>query len=284
MTRLQPFFSTIEQSIGYLHLTEIQKIVRKELKGKSGIYGFLCKTNNKLYIGSSIDLSTRFNKHIKGFKSNILLQRAINKYNLQDFIFIIFEYCEPEEVISREQHFFDLLIPEFNILKTAGSSLGYTHTPETLAQISGENHHFYGKNHIPETLVLMSEINKGENNPMYNKIHSAETKALISEALTGKNNPNFGKIFSTETKAKMSEARLGKVHSAEAKAKMSLAKGGTIFVHDVHGSLLITFSSTREAGKYFNSSHSTISNYVKNGKLFQNQWIFSTNKDNSASS
>jgi len=160
MTRLQPFFSTIEQSIGYLHLAEIQKIIKKELKGKSGIYGFLCKTNNKLYVGSSIDLSTRFNKHIKGFKSNILLQRAINKYKLQDFIFIIFEYCGPEEVISREQHFFDILIPEFNILKTAGSSLGYTHTPETLAQISGEN----GKNHIPETLVLMSEANKGENN------------------------------------------------------------------------------------------------------------------------
>ena len=50
MTRLQPFFSTIEQSIGYLHLAEIQKIIRKELKGKSGIYGFLSKTNNKLYI------------------------------------------------------------------------------------------------------------------------------------------------------------------------------------------------------------------------------------------
>jgi len=112
----------------------------------------------------------------------------------------------------------------------------------------------------------------------------AETKVLMSEALTGKNNPNFGKTFSTEIKAKMSEAHKGKVHSAEAKAKMSLAKGDTIFVHDIHGSLLITFSSTREAGKYFNSSHSTISNYVKNGKLFKNQWIFSTIKGNSASS
>ena len=81
----------------------------------------------------------------------------------------------------------------------------------------------------------------------------------------------------------MSEAHLGKTHSAEAKAKMRLAKGGTIFVHDIHGLFVNTFSSTREAGKYFNCSHSTINSYVKNGKLFQNQWIFSRIKDNSAS-
>jgi excinuclease UvrABC nuclease subunit len=101
MTRLQPFFSTIELTIGYLNLAEIQKIIKKELKNKSGIYGFFCKTNNKLYIGSSVQLSNRFYKHINGTKSNILLQRAINKYNLQDFIFIIFEYCEPECLINK---------------------------------------------------------------------------------------------------------------------------------------------------------------------------------------
>lgn len=65
---------------------------------------FFCKTKNKLYIGSSINLSTRFNQHVNGLNSNVLLQRegapagraraAINKYNLQEFIFIIFGYCE----------------------------------------------------------------------------------------------------------------------------------------------------------------------------------------------
>jgi hypothetical protein len=100
MTRLQPFFSTIEISMSYLHLAEIQKILKKELKNKSGIYGFICKTNNKLYIGSSIKLSIRFNKHINGIQSNILLQRAINKYNLQDFIFIIFEYYKLKQLLS----------------------------------------------------------------------------------------------------------------------------------------------------------------------------------------
>mgnify|MGYP001556742684 CR=1 FL=1 len=81
MTRLQPFFSTIELPMGYLHLAGIQKLIKKELKNKPGIYTFICKSNDKLYIGSSIDLSSRSNKHINRFQSNILLQRAINKYN-----------------------------------------------------------------------------------------------------------------------------------------------------------------------------------------------------------
>jgi group I intron endonuclease len=119
MTRLQPFFTTTESSVGYLHLAEIQKIIKEELKNKSGIYAFICNSNNKLYIGSSEQLSYRFNRQIKGYNSNILLQRAINKYNLHDFIFIILEYCEPDKLILREQFYIDSLKPEFNILKVA---------------------------------------------------------------------------------------------------------------------------------------------------------------------
>jgi hypothetical protein len=51
------FFSTIKLSIGYLYLAKIQKIIKEELKGKFGIYGFLSKINNKLYIGFSIKLN-----------------------------------------------------------------------------------------------------------------------------------------------------------------------------------------------------------------------------------
>jgi|SRR5690348_7704792 hypothetical protein len=116
ISRLKPFFSTIEIFIGSLHLTEIPLIIKKELEGKSGIYGFFCKTTGKLYIGSSVQLSERFNRHVKGARSNVLLQNAINKYNIHDFIFIVFEYCEPEDLILREQIYIDSLKPEFNIL------------------------------------------------------------------------------------------------------------------------------------------------------------------------
>jgi group I intron endonuclease len=234
MARLQLFFSIIELSMGYLHLAEIQDIVRKELRFKSGIYGFICKTNNKLYIGSSIDLSSRFNNHIKGLQSNILLQRAINKYELQDFIFIVFEYCEPEELLSREQFYLDELRPDFNILKVAGSSLGFTLT--------------------------------------------LEAKAKLRDANLGEKNPNYGKTGytpSAETRAKMRQANLGKILSAETRAKISAAQGTAILVYSKEYIIVNTFSSTREAAKYFNCSHPTITNYITTGKLFQKQWFLS---------
>lgn len=179
MTRLQPFFSTIELSMGYLNLAGIQKITKEELKNKSGIYGFICKTNNKLYLGSSKTLSTRFSNHVNGTQSNILLQRAINKYNLQDFIFVVFEYCEAEELIFREQFYINTLEPEFNILKIAGSSLGFILTPEAKAKLRdanlGEKNPNFGKTGLTpsaETRVKMSQANKG-------KSLSAETRAKI---------------------------------------------------------------------------------------------------------
>lgn len=142
MTKLQPFFF-IEMFTGSLHLTEIRLITKQELKDKSGIYGFIPKPTSKLYIGSSVQLPTRFNNHIKGTRLNIKLQNAINKYKLENLIF--FEYCDPEELLSREQFYLDTLQPELNILKTAGSLLGYKHSEESLAKFSGENNPMYGE-------------------------------------------------------------------------------------------------------------------------------------------
>lgn len=172
MKRLQPF-STMEIFIGSLHITEIYLITKLELKGKSGIYGFLCKTTGKLYIGSSINLSSRFCDHIKGIQSNVKLQNAINKYNLHDFIFIVFEYCEAENLITREQIYLDSLQPEFNILKTAGSSLGFKHTEDSKTRMS----------------KAQKNIDRlGVNNPrgMLDKSHSEKTKTLISLSMSGR--------------------------------------------------------------------------------------------------
>jgi group I intron endonuclease len=255
MSRLQLFFSTIEQSIGYLHLAEIQKIIKKEFKNKPGIYGFLSKSTNKFYIGSSIDLSTRFNKHIKGFQSNILLQNAINKYNLQDFIFVVFEYCEPKELISREQFYIDNIKPEYNINPKAGSSLGYIHTEESIAKMSD-------KKLSVETKLKMSLAKLGENHPRFGLAHSEETKALMSLALSGQNHPMHGKS-----------------HSDKSKNKISINNGTPIFVYRNEGLIYInSFPSAIKAGEHFNVSYHTVLKYAKSGKLFKNEWILSISK------
>jgi group I intron endonuclease len=41
------------------------------------------------------------------------------KYGSAKFSVEILEYCEPSEVFKREQYYFDLVKPEYNILKIA---------------------------------------------------------------------------------------------------------------------------------------------------------------------
>ena len=44
----------------------------------------------------------------------------------------IIEYCSPEDLIKREQYYLQGLKPDYNILKTAGSLLGFKHSKATI--------------------------------------------------------------------------------------------------------------------------------------------------------
>lgn len=104
-------------------------------RNKAGIYRWVNCTNNKTYIGSSTNLSERF---LDYFQSRVLLKNktpihnALLKYGYSGFRLEILEYCEREKAISREQYYFDLLKPDYNVLKIAGSSLGYKHRESTI--------------------------------------------------------------------------------------------------------------------------------------------------------
>jgi group I intron endonuclease len=67
-------------------------------------------------------------------KRNMLIHKALLKYEYSEFRLDILEFCNKEEAISREQYFLDLLNPEYNILKFEGSSLGHLHSSETRAK------------------------------------------------------------------------------------------------------------------------------------------------------
>jgi group I intron endonuclease len=54
--------------------------------------------------------------------------------NIKDWEEIL-EFCDRSDAISREQYYIDLCKPEYNILKIAGSSLGYLHTEDALAKL-----------------------------------------------------------------------------------------------------------------------------------------------------
>jgi len=81
---------------------------------------------------TSINLSKRltnyFNySYITDPRRNMLIHKALLKYGYSKFLLEILEYCDPSDVLVREQYYIDVLKPEYNILKKAGSSLGFNH-------------------------------------------------------------------------------------------------------------------------------------------------------------
>jgi len=61
----------------------------------------------------------------------MLISRSIVKNGYSDFSVKILEYCTPDKVIEREQYYLDHLKPQYNILKRAGSLLGFKHSSES---------------------------------------------------------------------------------------------------------------------------------------------------------
>ena len=93
--------------------------------------------------------SIRFlEKEIK--KNNSIIYRSLFKHGYSSFSLEIIEYCDKSEIIPREQYYIDQLKPEYNILLTAGSSLGFKHSLETIAK-------FKGRKHSDETKAKMRE-------------------------------------------------------------------------------------------------------------------------------
>jgi len=60
----------------------------------------------------------------------------------------IIEYCSPKDLINREQYYLQSLKPDYNILKTAGSLLGFKHSEATIEII--RNAKLGKKNHKPQ--------------------------------------------------------------------------------------------------------------------------------------
>ena len=78
-----------------------------------GIYKIINIINNKCYVGSSINIISRWNQHKKDLKSNkhhsIKLQRSYNKYGENNFKYEIIEECEKGLLLIREKYNIDLL-------------------------------------------------------------------------------------------------------------------------------------------------------------------------------
>lgn len=106
--------------------------IKKTLNALAGTYICINLINSKTYVGSaSINcMFRRYSAHLSlrnDRAGSLLVNRAVFKYGLMIFAFIVIETTEQVknrlEILRIEQKYIDLLKPEYNIAKIAGSRL-----------------------------------------------------------------------------------------------------------------------------------------------------------------
>lgn len=155
-----------------------------------GIYKITSPTE-RIYIGQSRDIKTRFNRYFKMHKSNITqirLWRSFKKYGVKNHKFEIVEECKFEDLNKRERYWQD----NYNVLSKKGlncilqetDNLTRQYTKECLIKRSGENHWIFGRKHSKERIRR-------------NKISEAIRKPVLQLDL----NDNVIKEYSSLTEA-----------------------------------------------------------------------------------
>jgi group I intron endonuclease len=190
--------NNIQAEAKFIDIKNSKSDILLNIKDKSGVYMFFNLINGNYYIGSSINLARRFRIHLNSVNSvKLPLPIAINKYGPNNFVFLILKYCERIEDIclGLEQYYLDLYKPKYNILKIAGSSMGFKHSPETLAKlkyIHASKLHPKYKNKVIEQTQTLTCISLN--------------KYLVEHGHHNKNNlliPNIGVVPNAETKIVM---------------------------------------------------------------------------------
>ena len=136
---------TIVPAVIYTNAGVQKEQILEENRGKAGISRWTNLKNGNFYVGSAVDLSKRLYLYYNSYqltKVNMVINKALNKHKHSNFTLEILEYCEKENVITREQYYLDLFAesPKYNILPIAGSSLGYKHSEETLIKMRERKH------------------------------------------------------------------------------------------------------------------------------------------------
>ncbi len=237
-------------------------------------------------MGSSKNLSNRFKAYYSTSnmerivnKEKSIIYKAILKYGHNNFSLDILEYCEIDVLIGKEQYYIDLLKPEYNILKIAGSRLGHKLYEKTKNKLSISNR---GKKHTYETRMKISESLKSKANML------PETRLKLSSRSPGVSVKVFDKsgnlLFEFQTinsAANYFGVSSSTIRSIEKRGasydnyiyKFEVKDTG-IWVYDNNKKFIKTLNSINKISKLYNIPPTTVSRYIKSGKLYKNYFYF----------
>lgn len=177
--RLQSFLDkhNIKPVMVFEDLTnpDTKKLAYRTLKPFSGIYLVVNLVNGKYYIGSAVTGNTymRLHKHLFSKMGNVLVGKAVEKYGLENFVFLVLELVPQQDkvdvkkLLEREDHYILSFKPEYNIAPLATNSVGWKHSEESIQKMK--------QDYSDERRQKVGSINKG-------KALSEETRNLIREA------------------------------------------------------------------------------------------------------
>jgi group I intron endonuclease len=285
-----------------------------KLKNQAAIYVYqFIKDKNKIYIGSTLNLSQRFRQHryriSKDSVSCPKFYNLVKKHGWNNFKFGVLEYLDIKSksdkkvlILSKEQYYLDVLSPSLNINKKAGSMLGFKHKDidrlnfslmrrgKTFKQdpslekifksVSLETRNFL-KTRCRGTPVLVLD----KDNKIINKFSTIKATAYnynlspssISKYLkSGSLWFNYCRfIFSTDNHEKLIPKN--QISSKECGLKED-KKGHILKVLDINYKSLFKFNSFRAASRSLGISRESLKNYSISKNLWNNKYYFNNYK------
>lgn len=145
------------------------------------------KITGDYYIGSAATnkFYARFSNHLIYFKGSKVVKAAVNRYNLDNFAFVILELYpnivtqeNNKELLDLEDKYLKYLLPNYNILTEAGSSFGYKHSEIDRIKMKD----IYGD----ERREIIGNLNKGKKlseETIQNMRKKALNKSTMSEEI-----------------------------------------------------------------------------------------------------
>jgi len=258
------------------------------LNNKAAIYIYqLIHNKSNIYVGSTCNLAERIKQHrysVKsGKKSCPKFYNFIARHGWNNFRLGILEYINTsgfntdnkhnlkKTIEKREQYYLDMLKPNLNINKTAGSTLGYKHSEEMRKKMGLERK---GKsiNWIRENYFISEETR----NNLSLRVNGVIVKTM------DKNNSIINTFPTITSAAKFYDLDHNTI-SKYIKNKswfndvcfLAELKDVRVWVFNKEYKIVHVFTNAHKAALYCNTNHTTLGRYLKSGKLWKNKFYFS---------